>query len=244
MNFDETPFDDEVRCDYYVYVHRERDSGKIFHVGKGTGSLAHSATRRSTHWRTCVQNLPGGWFAEILHSNLSEIEAYDLESDLVEKYGGSICEGGTLTNFHPGGDQTELGVVSIEIPGGFDESRFILTELGRKKRDKLLMKTALLIGALNAKLQEAENEADDADNDLEDLILDLSATIYSAHCMIADYEIRRIAWPDLCSCICDTYEDIEVMAETTGAFQADSIDLRKGIREFLQAVCSELDLDA
>ena len=39
---------------FYVYVHRTADTGRIFYVGKGTKNRAWTKGSRNLHWRNIV----------------------------------------------------------------------------------------------------------------------------------------------------------------------------------------------
>ena len=90
---------------YYVYLHKGRTTGVVFYVGKGSGQRAWESIGRNELWKGRVATLDNGWEVEIFKNDLSEIEAFVLEAELVEKYGGCAADGGTLTNWVPGGER-------------------------------------------------------------------------------------------------------------------------------------------
>lgn len=97
---------------YYVYIHKRKETEKIFYVGKGTISnrgthRADSTKNRNIHWHRVVEK-DGGYDYEIFKDGLTESEAFELEKKLIEDIGiENLCnmtEGGmggdTLSN-HP-----------------------------------------------------------------------------------------------------------------------------------------------
>ena len=49
---------------FYVYVHRTADTGRIFYVGKGTKNRAWTKGSRNLHWRNIVNK--HGYTVEIV----------------------------------------------------------------------------------------------------------------------------------------------------------------------------------
>lgn len=67
---------------FYVYLHRRLDNGKVFYVGKGTGNRAWlKDSRKSMDWKAVVNE--AGYYVEIYRSNLTEEQAFSLESYLI-----------------------------------------------------------------------------------------------------------------------------------------------------------------
>jgi len=74
---------------YYVYAHLD-DTGKIFHVGKGMGRRAWS-TDRHPLWSRYVENhLNCVYQVRILHDNLSEDEAEELEAEWIAQCSDTV----------------------------------------------------------------------------------------------------------------------------------------------------------
>lgn len=65
--------------DYYVYLHRRRDNGVVFYIGKGRLSRSHTRIQRSSAWHE-VNDAAGGFIVELLAENLSNSAAVDLEN--------------------------------------------------------------------------------------------------------------------------------------------------------------------
>lgn len=70
---------------YYVYVHKEITTGKIFYVGKGKGSRYVSEKGRSREWFRYTDLVE--WQAEIVKDNLTEYSAFVEERRLIRSLG-------------------------------------------------------------------------------------------------------------------------------------------------------------
>ena len=97
---------------YYVYIHKNVDTGDVFYVGKGckakSGIDRHSSDKyRNRYWKHYVEKYDG-FDSEIIADNLSEEEAYNKERDLIKEIGlNNLCnftsggEGGDTLSNHP-----------------------------------------------------------------------------------------------------------------------------------------------
>jgi len=84
---------------YYIYAHIRNDNNTIFYIGKGSDKRAYFKANRSKFWKRIVEK--HGYTVIILHENLTEEEAYNLESKLIlEQKSSGNCE----ANFTNGGD--------------------------------------------------------------------------------------------------------------------------------------------
>lgn len=84
---------------YYVYLHR-KPSGEIFYIGKGKKARAYDKSGRSAHWQSLVSKY--GYEIEILYKDLSEIESFQIEVDVIGML-KLTRQGGTLINQTLGG---------------------------------------------------------------------------------------------------------------------------------------------
>ena len=82
---------------FYVYRHLDKN-GRVFYIGKGKGRRAYDKNNRNVFWKTYVEYNNGEYIIEIIKSNLSEDEAYDLEINEIKNIGLN-----KLTNISPGG---------------------------------------------------------------------------------------------------------------------------------------------
>ena len=78
-----------MRKDYYVYFHKDY-LDQIFYVWKGTGRRAWSKDRHPVWVRYVNESLNGIYNIEIYIDGLTESEAGELESSLIDKYGKQI----------------------------------------------------------------------------------------------------------------------------------------------------------
>jgi hypothetical protein len=89
--------------DYYVYCHKNPITHEIFYIGKGTGSRAYITQSRGKFWKHYV-NKYGIPIVEILQNNLNELEAFELEKQLIKEYGRRNTNSGCLVNSTDGGE--------------------------------------------------------------------------------------------------------------------------------------------
>jgi len=119
----------ELDRSHYVYIHRCKAIGTAFYVGKGKGKRAYATTNRSGDWNDHVANLKDGYEVEIEKDNLTEMEAGDLERELIAKHGKLLDGTGTLVN-RTDGFSMEFGEapfieIGIELPRTeVEETRF------------------------------------------------------------------------------------------------------------------------
>ena len=87
---------------FYVYVHRRASDNTIFYVGKGSGYRLNSIQNRNAWWKNVVAK--HGFISEIVIADMLEVDAFQLEKDLISFYEGHLVnltaggEGAKLTN--------------------------------------------------------------------------------------------------------------------------------------------------
>ncbi len=86
---------------YYVYAHLD-NAGRFFYIGKGTDGRAWSADRHPLWARYVEKHLNGIYQVKILHDNLSEEEAEELEAAWIAQ-----CSD-TVVNWFNMGRQTDF----------------------------------------------------------------------------------------------------------------------------------------
>lgn len=75
---------------YYVYVHRKKDNGCIFYVGKGKLKRYKSLSGRNAHWINTSKK--HGWISVIVKNNLCEDESLELEELIINTIGiDNLC---------------------------------------------------------------------------------------------------------------------------------------------------------
>ena len=112
---------DDVRRTHYVYIHKDKKTGEPFYVGKGTGKRAYTTDKRSYYWQKKVEEFNNEYDIEILEDKLSETEAYELEAELIKKYGREMYEGGGLVNMTEGGDEFSGDGLTISLEVSAEE---------------------------------------------------------------------------------------------------------------------------
>lgn len=81
--------------DFYVYLHRTVDTGRIFYVGKGRARRAQTRCGRSELWTRIATK--HGFTVEFVAKGLTESVAFALETETIARYTG-------LCNFTDGGE--------------------------------------------------------------------------------------------------------------------------------------------
>lgn len=94
-----------------MYLHRNKTTGKVFYVGKGKCRRAWECANRSAFWSKTVRKY--GHTIEIVLDNLQEWYAFELEAELILKYGRRNNNTGCLVNLTNGGEG-ESGKVYTE----------------------------------------------------------------------------------------------------------------------------------
>ena len=69
--------------EFYVYVHIRLDNNTVFYVGKGKGNRAYDLDRNDFHNGVCKKY---GCRVEIIKDNLTESQAFRLESKMIKYY--------------------------------------------------------------------------------------------------------------------------------------------------------------
>lgn len=104
---------------FYVYIYKNPENGLPFYVGKGTKlrfrrHLFETWNNTTNKMRLSkiinIRSKQLEPIVEIVKDNLSEDEALELESYLIQKYGKIIDGTGILTNILDGGQQPPKGV--------------------------------------------------------------------------------------------------------------------------------------
>jgi len=104
---------------FYVYVHRKASTGKVFYVGKGKDRRAWSTNGRNRQWHRTVEK--HGIIVEIVQFGMQEWWAFELERDLINKYGRE-----NLANVTEGGDG----------PCGYKHTKAAKTKMSAAKTGK------------------------------------------------------------------------------------------------------------
>lgn len=94
---------------HYLYQHVRLDTDEVFYIGKGVQKKpnykyyrAFDKKRRNNIWNNIVKKTE--YRVEILFINLSEKECFNIETELITKYGKIYDKSGTLANYTNGGE--------------------------------------------------------------------------------------------------------------------------------------------
>jgi len=85
---------------YYVYAYL-RDDQTPYYIGKGINRRAYNAHKRTNGTDMLPKDISR---IKILHENLSEKQAFDLEKELIREYGRKDLGTGILRNLTEGGE--------------------------------------------------------------------------------------------------------------------------------------------
>lgn len=91
----------------YTYRHFRKDTNEIFYIGIGKDNdgkykRAYETQKRNKHWYNVVNKV--GFYVDVVADNLTWMQACELESELIKKYGRCDLNEGGLVNMTDGGD--------------------------------------------------------------------------------------------------------------------------------------------
>lgn len=113
---------DGVERGYYVYAHRNVETKQVFYVGKGKENRAWTDDR-SAAWIDYVHGIGGKYDVILLHQDLTEDEAINLERVEIEANGGPSSCGGSLVNWIPGEAGHGFGIAGQVSVSGWGTSK-------------------------------------------------------------------------------------------------------------------------
>ena len=122
---------------HYIYQHIRLDTNEVFYIGKGVQKKynykyyrAFDTKRRNNIWKNIVNKTD--YKVEILFTNLTEIECFKIEIELISKYGKIFDKSGTLANYTNGGEgQLRFHKKSIKQIESANKAREIAWKLPR-----------------------------------------------------------------------------------------------------------------
>jgi hypothetical protein len=229
---------DDVERGYYVYLHLDRATRCPFYVGKGKGRRAYDVEGRHPEWHKKVQSLVDGFGIEIVKNDLSEEEAYDLERELIRKYGRVSDGTGTLLNVTDGGS-LDFGEASVEfgvaLPPELAEA--IRADYEARRYRKLRPEerksfSEALVGRmrkLRARYEKAVTE--DQETDFE---LDVDNLLRQVTNLAEKYARRKVSSKDFGYELEGLYEDTESSLEDAEGEKPEMVAILKECRELLE----------
>lgn len=198
--------DEGVRRGYYVYIHKDKQTGSVFYVGKGHGRRAWETRDRNDRWVDHVSKLENGWEVELVETDLSEIVAFQLEEKLVKEYGGSIHDGGTLTNLVHGGENPISVGIGFELVGDPEPIDIGQSaDWSRTEQVDLAKEVCIWLQRIMDRIQVFVDEEPEDGDDIDDLEIIVGSAFDNG---FKEFIRRRISWPDFCGSIEELVEDL------------------------------------
>lgn len=134
---------------FYVYLHiyaSGPNAGKVFYVGKGTGTRAYSNSSRNRHWHSV--NRKYGRKTKIIKRGLTSSQACELEVKKIKEIGVE-----NLCNKSTGGDTGALGITHTK------DVRDKLSKLGKERMERLMSDPKFIHPRVGATLDEKTKKA-------------------------------------------------------------------------------------
>jgi hypothetical protein len=216
-----------------------------FYVGKGSAKRAWATDKRSQEWIDKVKSLTDGWEVEIIGEDLSELEAFDLEAEAVDRYGRAKHEGGTLANLVSGGEAPLSARLTVSCDdGGWSEAYLMartFKDLPRSSQEafaKELSTTLLVILGDIEQLQEVAEEL--SDDELIDSLIDLDCIVAHPQDMANEFLRRRVSWKDLGIALEETIDDLQYK-QTDGNHTSKAEELLKHALQVVTAAFASVD---
>ena len=214
-----------VQRGYYVYLHKDRATGEVFYVGTGHGRRAWETESRHSLWNQKVSSLTDGFDVEIVQDDLSELEAFELEASLVEKYGGSADTGGRLTNWMPGGEDPASNDIDFDSgqcwadlqlknwSEAYHQARKF-KDLPRKRQEEIVSSVAKELQPFDDLFVELKEEgAEDGDDELSYPAFDFRTINSGVLDAAADFSRQRASWTDFGIALENAIDDMKTVME-------------------------------
>jgi hypothetical protein len=136
--------DDQVERIFYVYLHKDKETGIPFFVGKGKGKRAFQTSGRGRKWKEHVDQLPNGFDVEIVKNEMTEGEAYEFEAKLIRDLDPKNDGSTKMVNVMAGGDPVfgeHPRNLVLDVSGLLDgdgEPGIVAKQLTKAEADKVL----------------------------------------------------------------------------------------------------------
>ncbi len=198
---------DDLDRSYYVYLHIDKATGVPLYVGKGKDRRAQNTEDRSSHWHSKVASLTDGYVVELAAQNLTELEAWDRERELILKH-GRLCDGnGTLVNIQDGGEESFLVQMEIKLPDAIGELLQRDFESRQYHQPGADEQTGLL-DRLEKRLEEFERDSG-IEEEVTNLEMAFGQVIWQVQRAIKFRRRRSLSWKEFAYEVDTSAEEIE-----------------------------------
>jgi hypothetical protein len=229
---------------YYVYLHRDRATRTPFYVGKGKGRRAYDVEGRPLDWHKKVKSLTAGFDTEIVKNDLSEEDAYDLERELIRKY-GKIADGkGTLLNVTDGGSldfgeaSVEFGMIlSPKLADAFREDYESRSYRKLRPEERKSFSESLIKRIGQFRTRYNKTVVEDQETDFE---LDVDNLLWGVANLAEKYAKRKVSSKDFGYELEELYEDTESHLEDAKGEKPEMVAIVKECRAFLEEKVNDL----
>jgi hypothetical protein len=231
---------DKVKKDFYTYIHKYKETGVPFYVGKGRGNRAYSNSKRSNAWKRKIDSLANGYEVEIVESGISETEAYELESELIKKHGFEWDNTGTLVNQGSGEHILFGGGVSFPINLSTEIEEALEKEDDFRNFTYSILPKAKEFHDIYNKIQGDSNE--DSCTDIEDAVSDFC---YFIPKIINKFNSSKISFREFVSHLEFYVEGVEFALEDADheVEKEGMLELAKTIYDFFSPKLNYLDIE-
>lgn len=254
--------EDGVKRGYYVYLHKATENGEVFYVGKGSRGRAWETNTRNNAWKERVAKLGDNWEVEIFEDDLTEIEAFQIEEELVKQYGFFDEDNDQLTNHIPGGENPASIAISFgdnetdEWQDAYEQERKF-KRLNEIEKEKLANNLYKELNKIYEDLWELDYKEDYSEEVYDEEGINYPGAVISAFedAMVASKEFlkQRISWKDFCldiECSFEWYNeewvgnDKDIMESLSSEAFSCFIKSRKLVRKAYQKIDSGNKKDA
>jgi len=235
-----------VKRGYYVYLHKDRATGEIFYVGKGSGNRAYDTSSRSSRWRERVRSLPGGWDVEIVSQDMSELEAFELEAELVDRYREAEADGKEIANVGSGGESTLSSWLSCSFDdrgwsAAYSNAR-VFKNFSRDEEETLCKDFDETLEPLCREIASFREKAEEAMHEkIQNHADDLDFFAFNLRDGVSDFLRRRLSWKDLALFVEQMIEDIESDLEAVPSRYGKTLTLYRGLLGVATSFLSKID---
>ena len=167
-----------------VYRHRRLDNNEVFYVGVGVDEKrAFKKRGRSDFWNRIVSKT--NYSVEIIARNLTQQDAFELETFLIRLYGRLDNNTGILCNLTDGGEGRSNVIVSLK-------TRKKLSEVGLKKNKEKLslgLKKGKSQKVINTKTKKIYNTIIEASNEANITLRHFKRCLYGERPNYTDFKL-------------------------------------------------------